>query len=241
MDLEQLSFPSLTGTRHDVLTAVQRLCRGPKGKARTALGLGPTQDDELTRNQQLLDAPTAPAAQVYTGVLYDALGYPSLPVAARRRLDQWVVISSALWGALRLTDAIPAYRLSGDVTLPRIGKVSTRWRDPLATVLPALAGDGLVLDLRSGAYAAMWSPVGDVAARTVAVRVLQRRPDGTVKVVSHHNKATKGRLLAALSRRGAPRTLQALSEAIASTGVDVDLTEPARGRPGRLDVVTDEL
>jgi uncharacterized protein len=87
----------------------------------------------------------------------------------------------------------------------------------------------------------MWAPTGEVASRAVAIRVLQRRPDGSVKVVSHHNKATKGRLLAALARRAAPTTLPALADAVAATGVEVDLTLPRGGRPGRLDVVTDDL
>ena len=49
--------------------------------------------------------------------------------------------------------------------------------------------DGLVVDLRSGSYAAL-APVPGA----VTVQVLSERPDGTRTVVSHFNKAHKGRL-----------------------------------------------
>ena len=53
----------------------------------------------------------APAAEVYTGVLYERLGLPGLPAAARRRAGKRVLIASALWGFVRPGDAIPYYRL----------------------------------------------------------------------------------------------------------------------------------
>ena len=43
-------------------------------KARTVLGLSPRQDSEVERDTRLLTAPTAAAAEVYTGVLFEALG-----------------------------------------------------------------------------------------------------------------------------------------------------------------------
>ena len=41
---------------------------------------------------------------------------------------------------------------------------------PAFEAMPEAAGDGLVLDLRSSAYAAAWKPRGEVAARTASVR-----------------------------------------------------------------------
>ena len=242
VDLASLSFPELTGTRERLLRRLDVLAHGRESTALRVLGLSQRQSAELERDRTLLTSPAAPAAEVYTGVLYDALGHPMLPAAARRRVDRWVVVTSALWGAVRLTDLIPPYRLSGDTTLPRLGKVSTLWRPPLAAVLPDVATQGVVLDLRSSAYAAMWQPTGEIAERTVTGRVLQRRPDGSVQVVSHHNKATKGRLVAALARAGGtPSSLDALAAAVAGTGADVDLVSPLNGRPGRLDIVVPDL
>ncbi len=244
VDLATLSFPSLTSTREAVVRALDRVAHGSPARARRVLGLSARQDAELERDRVLLSSPAGRASSVYTGVLYDALGYRSLPAVARRRVDAWVVVTSALWGAVRMNDQIPPYRLSGDATLPRLGKVSSLWRDPLDVVLPEAAGRGVVLDLRSSAYASMWVPKGDVAERTAVARVLHRRPDGSVKVVSHHNKATKGRMVAALARSGgAPRTLSALGEALGAALADcaVELVAPEPGRPARLDVVVRTL
>ena len=100
-----------------------------------------------------------------------------------------------------------------------------------------------MVDLRSGAYAALWKPTGDVASRTVAVRVLQEMPDGSRAVVSHFNKATKGRLVREWMLDGAdPRDADDLADACEKAGVVAELAP--RGKPGtvrRLDVVVSDL
>ena len=243
LDLETLSFPALTATRERVLEALVEVARGDRELALTVLGLSPRQGDEVARDALLETAPTATASSVYSGVLYEALDLASLDTASRRRAQRTVVVSSALFGALRLGDRIPAYRLSGDVSLPGLGALTGVWRDPLAGAMTEAAGRGLVVDLRSGTYAAMWRPVGDVAARTVAVRVLQELPDGTRKVVSHFNKATKGRLVRRWLLDGVdPRDADDLADACEQAGVIAELGP--RSRPGRvreLDVVVRDL
>jgi len=241
-DIEALSLPKLTPTRERVRSTLAKLSAGRESRARDVLGLTPRQVAELDRNRELLDARAFPASEVYTGVLYAALDYPTLTGAARRRVDQWVLVFSGLWGAVHLDDAIPAYRLSGDVTLPRLGSVAALWRKPLATVIPEAAGDGVLLDLRSGTYAKMWAPNPDLAERTVVARVLQERPDGSRAVVSHHNKATKGRLVRALvSQENTPQTVEDLTALIESQGVIAELHASEPGKPAGLDIVVDEL
>ncbi|HET7901034.1 MAG TPA: peroxide stress protein YaaA [Candidatus Nanopelagicales bacterium] len=243
LDLEALSFPGLTSTREDVLDALVSLASSDPARALEVLKLSPRQTDEITRDAALETAPTATASSIYTGVLYDALDLASLDAAAKRRAQRSVVVASALFGALRLGDRIPAYRLSGDVVLPGLGTIPSVWRDPLAVALPEAAGRGLVVDLRSGTYAAMWRPTGDVASRTVAVRVLQQLPDGSRAVVSHFNKATKGRLLRHwLESAVDPRDADDLADACTSMGVVVELAEkPRAGSARRLDVVVSDL
>ena len=70
--------------------------------------------------------------------------------STQARLADWVLVWSGLWGAVRLTDPIPAYRLSGAVTLPGPGRLAAFWREPLRRALAEPARDGLVVDLRSG-------------------------------------------------------------------------------------------
>ena len=197
LDLGALDFPELTDARETVLSALVELCADRSddvGDAAAVLGLGPTQVDEVRRNAQLLSAPTARADRVYTGVLYDALDIAALDPAARRRATRWLVITSSLFGAVRPSDPIPAYRLSGDTRLPGLGTVSAYWRSRLGPVLTAAAGDGLVVDLRSTTYAGFWRPPVEMARQVATVRVLHE-VDGRRSVVSHFNKATKGRLV----------------------------------------------
>lgn len=238
--LDGLSLPGLTGARTAVLDELVDLCAGDEDKAADVLGLSPGLRGEIARNAALLTAPALPAAKLYTGVLYDALGVATLTPAARRRAHQSVLVFSGLWGAVRLTDRIPPYRCSVGVRLPGAGGLAAYWKPYLDAVLPEVAGGGLVLDLRSSAYAAVWKPRPDIALRTATVRVLQVTVVGGVEhrtVVSHFNKATKGRLVRALLESGArPKTPAALAETLRELSFTVE-----EGGGGRLDVLVREI
>ncbi|NES15497.1 MULTISPECIES: peroxide stress protein YaaA [Micromonospora] len=246
LDLSRLSLPELTPAREEVLAALVTLCAGPdEPAARAALGLSEGQRGELRRNARLREAASAPAGRIYTGVLYEALDLATLPPAAERLARRSVLISSGLWGAVRLTDRIPPYRCPVGAKLPGVGALSAYWRRALEPAMAAAAGSGPVLDLRSGAYAATWTPRGAVADRTVTVRVLhEREVDGlpTRSVVSHFNKATKGRLVRDLLTAGArPRTAAALVGALRDLKYTVEEQPVAAGRPRQLDIVVTEL
>jgi cytoplasmic iron level regulating protein YaaA (DUF328/UPF0246 family) len=239
--MDALSLPALTPTRLRVQKALIKLCAGRESRARAILGLSERQLGELDRNRELGHAHALPASKVYTGVLYEALDYGSLSPTARRRADQSVLVASALWGAVHLDDLIPSYRLSGDVTLPRLGPVAAVWRKPLTTALPGAADGDVIFDLRSGVYAKMWSPSAEVLEQTAVGRVLQQRPDGSRVVVSHHNKATKGRLVRALvSGKANPSSVVDLATTIERVGFGVELHKGQPGKPMVLDVVVDD-
>ena len=197
---ESLSLPGLAAARAAVLDELVELCAADEEKARTVLGLSEGLRGEITKNAGLRTAGARPAGEIYNGVLYDALDLASLDPAARRRAGKSLLVFSGLWGAVRIGDRIPSYRCSMGVKLPGIGALGAHWRGPMAEVLPDVAGQGLVLDLRSSAYAAAWKPRGAVAERTASVRVLHAP---TRKVVSHFNKATKGRMVRDLLLVGA--------------------------------------
>ena len=249
VDLGALWLPSLATARRRVLSRLGALCGRTSRRSREAtqaiLGLGAGQLGELTRNAGLLQAPAAPAGQVYTGVLYEALDLPTLSPAARDEVEASVVVFSGLWGAVRLTDAIPAYRCAVGVALPGLGGLGPYWRSVLTGTVDAAAGDGPVLDLRSGAYASMWAPGGALAARTATLRVLhERRVDGMPQrsVVSHLNKATKGRLVRALATAAArPTSVDELVTAVRDLGYPVEERPAPVGRPRCLDVVVTQV
>lgn len=241
LDLAGLSFPMLHHARAEVLDALVELCTSDDAKAVEVLGLGPTQADEVRRNAALATAPTARADRVYSGVLYEALDLGSLDAAARRRATGRLAITSGLFGLLRPSDHIPAYRLSGTVYLPGIGNVGRFWGRQLAPAVDEASSEGLVVDLRSSAYSAFWRPTRAEADRVVTVRVLHE-VDGTRKVVSHFNKATKGRLVRDLLVHGSsPRRASGLREALRDLGWMVEEADRAPGRPHQMDVVVTSL
>ena len=186
LDLTTLGSPELHPVRAQLVDAVVALAADVPA-ARAALGLSAKQDDEIARNAALRTSPTMPALERYTGVLYDALDVRSLTRAQRARAGARLAVGSALFGLLRADDAVPAYRLSAGSALPGLPSLRSLWKPVLTDVLTA-TGE-LVVDLRSGAYAEL-APVPDA----VTVQVLSERPDGTRAVVSHFNKAHKGRL-----------------------------------------------
>lgn len=238
LDLAGLSFPGLTPVRRTVLKTLVELCRtDPRGAARV-LGLGPTQAEEVSANARLRKAPAGPAIDVYSGVLYDALDAATLTAVERRRLQSSVVIASALFGLVTPQDHIPAYRLSGDTTLPGLGPLAGVWRERIATELAAMRG--VILDLRSGAYAALGPLPESTWDRALTGRVLLER-NGKRSVVSHHNKATKGRIVRGLMQAGAmPRSVDALLASLGDLGYRLEVHEQRAGAPV-LDIIVREL
>nr|WP_208406791.1 peroxide stress protein YaaA [Amycolatopsis granulosa] len=223
LDLGALSFPDLNPLRRKLADALTDLA-GNVPESRKVLGLSARQVDEVARNAALWTAPTLPALERYTGVLYDALGYASLRSAARARADRRLAVASALFGVARGTDRIPAYRLSGGTTLPALGSLRSLWRPVLE---PALAEvDGLVVDLRSGAYAALARVPHAITVRVVSA---------SGQTVSHFNKAYKGKLAAALATAGRePSTVEGLIGTAERAGITLD-----RVGEQELELVTD--
>jgi hypothetical protein len=220
LDLARLSFADLTATRTAVAAALATASAHPE--AAQTLGVSPGLVDEVARNTALDSAPTLPAAQLYSGVLYDALGYATLSPAGRRRANRWLVVVSALYGAVRPTDPVAPYRLSMAVNLPGLGPLAGVWRPELARTLPAAAGRGLVVDCRSSTYAAAWAPSGALTQRWVQVRV----PGAT-----HQAKHTRGLVARAVCESGAePRSPKELVDVLSP---DFEVALAAPDRPGR--------
>ena len=211
MDWASLSFPALNTCRAKVLEALGTVSAHEDALA--LLGVGASLRDDVERNTRLHAEPAAPAHQVYSGVLYDALGYRSMTPAQRRRADESVLVISALWGAIRFADSVPAYRLSMSTALPDVGRLASFWKPQLTDALGCVAGGHLLVDCRSSTYAAAWAPP---AAATVAVNVFTE-VNGARKVVSHFAKHTRGELARhLLTRRGkAPETPEQLRKAAA--------------------------
>ena len=169
-------------------------------------------------NPDLRAAPAIPAAELYTGVLFAALGLADLP---------WdgVLIASALWGVVRPGDRIPAYRLDMSAKPSGIGGLAAYWREPLRAALP---DRGLVLDLRSGSYAAAWRPR---RATHLAVRGFTEAPDGTRNVITHMAKRVRGEVARLVLQAGGAERPEEVAEIARGAGLRVELSD------GLLDVI----
>lgn len=143
-----------------------------------------------------------PAGHRYCGVLHDALGYPTLPAAARRRADSAVVVLSGLWGLTRPPDLLPAYRIGIATQLPRLGTLPALWRKPLGLALDDLVSSEGAIDLRSSGYSQMYRPSPTAMPHLVDVKITG--PDGKRSAASYQSKVAKGRLVREMLRNGTP-------------------------------------
>jgi uncharacterized protein len=158
----------------------------------------------------LRSAPALPAAELYTGVLFAALGLGDLP---------WddVLIASALWGVLRPGDRIPSYRLNMSAKPAGVGPLAAYWREPLHRAIP---DRGLVLDLRSGSYAAAWQPR---RARHLTVRGFTEAPDGSRSVITHMVKRVRGQLARLVIEAGGAEAPEEVLEIARAAGLRAEL------------------
>lgn len=193
--LEQLAHAPLLGhTRAQVLVALETLS-ADEASATKALGLGTKSRDERRHNLVLETSGVMPAAERYTGVLYDALHAESLDPHARAWLAEHVFIQSALFGLIGAADEIPAYRVSAGSRLHVDGvPLKRQWQSAHDGI--EWPSPGWILDLRSKDYASL-APLPP--ERGSSLLIAQRGEDGIARALNHFNKAAKGDLVRRLA------------------------------------------
>jgi cytoplasmic iron level regulating protein YaaA (DUF328/UPF0246 family) len=159
--------------RQRVLEALVATSAGPDAFYR--LHVKPTMAEEVARNTRILELPAMPVADVYSGPFHQGLSVATLSPAARERAEREVVVTSSLWGLLRLGDRIPPYRLNLFSRLIGMDRLDSEWRAVVPDVLASAAGPGgVILDLRSPQNQMIGKPAGQ-GHRTVTLRVDQGR------------------------------------------------------------------
>ncbi|MCW4386670.1 peroxide stress protein YaaA [Salinibacterium sp. SYSU T00001] len=227
IDLGRLSFPELTPQRASVLAALEELAVDLDAMA-AALKVGEGLRQEIERNRELVTSATLPALERFTGVLYDALDAATLGEGERAFAGRHIAIHSALFGLIGASDAIPAYRLSHDSRIPGVSLKRT-WARAIADTLERR--EGIILDLRSEAYAAL----GPAPRRpdSFFVRVVAEDGGGRRRALNHFNKKGKGEFVRAVIQSGQVfADADALMRWSASAGFPLD-----HGREGELELV----
>ena len=185
--------------------------------------LGGRRREVLERyGSEIWQEPVGRAINIYSGVLYKALDFDSLSNLTKRSAETQLLISSALFGVLRLSDLIPKY------------KSRMRGAD-WSGVLPGVLNDlekKLIVDCRSSTYATSWRPD---PAITVAVRVFQVK-SGERSVITHMSKKYRGELTRALLQSKAPKNAEELLE-VARTNFDAVLGGFDGVHPRHLDLL----
>ena len=163
-----------------------------------------------------------PAIQVYTGVLYAALGWDRLNKAQQKIGQTSIAIISAKYGVVRPMDPIAPYKEKIDN------------KKMVAQVAQALDGaeTELIIDCRSSTYQTVWqSPV----AITVEVKVFTR-VDGVKKVITHMSKKTRGEVThEILKATQGPKTPEELQKIVAQK-FECDLIRGDEKNPWVLEV-----
>jgi cytoplasmic iron level regulating protein YaaA (DUF328/UPF0246 family) len=166
-------------------------------------------------------APTRPAIERFTGVLYKELAWTTLPAPARRRGASSLLIVNALGGLSTPADPLPDFRLKLSASLPPLGRLAAWWKPRLTAVLAERLAGAVVWDLLPNEHAAAWDPAEVATRRRVTVRFVDR--NGVT--VSHWNKLLKGALVREVLTRGLtdPRALAGW-EHPSGYGLDLDAT-----------------
>jgi uncharacterized protein len=196
--------PELDERRAKAMVALARAMKGSGVARRKLLGVkGVALEAATEANREVASAPTLPAIDRYTGVLYDALSYRSRSATVRRRIDGQVRILSGLWGVVAPGDPIPDYKLKMGASIGRLGKLSTWWRPAVTAALADEVAGRTVWNLLPNEHAASWAPDlrggPESPAMVVSVRffdtvVRAGRPE--LVAVAHWNKLLKGELVA---------------------------------------------
>ena len=146
-------------------------------------------------NAGLMDAPTLPAIERYTGVMYDSIDYKSLDADARECFGQNTIIMSGLFGIVRPYDMIPAYKLKMGARLRRNKTCAAIWKPLISKALAASVESSVIWDLLPNEHSAAWDPAVVTCDVRFTVKFLEVGRDGKLKTVNHWSKSLKGALV----------------------------------------------
>jgi len=169
-------------------------------------------NEVIRMNTGLRQATTLPARDLYQGVMFKEIGYNTLKKPEKDRFNRQTLIFSGLFGLVRPTDRLPAYKLKMSANLGGVvGKVSNYWRQPVSEVLRRELKGKVVWNFLPDQHRRVWDGTGEIAANHTVkfVKRVVRSGVAEWKTISHHSKSLKGALIRHLLSKDAdsPRAL----------------------------------
>jgi uncharacterized protein len=163
-----------------------------------------------------------PAIQVYTGVLYAALGWSTLTKAQQKLGQSCIAIISAKYGAVRPMDPIESYK----------EKINNELMRPIVGATLNSISTELIIDCRSSTYQTVWqAPI----EKTIEIKVFTK-VDGHKKVITHMSKKTRGEVTRHILLTGKEIKTPQQLQAIVSQEFNCALVEPTEKEPWVLEV-----
>jgi cytoplasmic iron level regulating protein YaaA (DUF328/UPF0246 family) len=126
-----------------------------------------------------------------------------------------------MFGLIPATDLIPEYKISPSKNINGLN-LKRLWSEAHLGIWPRLTG-GVILDLRSKAYAELAPIPEDVEHYTATVEV--EYVDGSRATLNHFNKKAKGQLVrSALTAKQAPESLADLKRCARRAGLQIEVS-----------------
>jgi cytoplasmic iron level regulating protein YaaA (DUF328/UPF0246 family) len=195
IDLKSLSFEQLTTTRNMMMSALGQLSGKPRVAQRLLGVKGAALEKARADNSDIANAPTLPAIERYTGVMYDSIDHISLDDAAKQVFGENTIIMSGLFGVVRPFDMIPSYKLKMGAKLRRNKACSAIWKPLITKALTEIIEDRVIWDLLPNEHSAAWEPSKLAVQSRFTVKFLEKNADGQLKTVNHWSKSLKGALV----------------------------------------------
>lgn len=180
--------PALGAQRGEVATALAR----QGGGTAALLGVGGKHLERAQEaNRGVVGSPTLPAAERYTGVVWDHLDLAGMTAGQRDRALPRIIVPSGLLGATLADDPVPDYRLKMGARLTGFGGTMAKWwREAVSDAVNHYAAGCVVIDLLPAEHRGAYASDPSLVAEHVIVDLVT--PIG--KAGGHDAKAAKGRL-----------------------------------------------
>lgn len=94
---------------------------------------------------------TLPAINRYSGVMFNAIDYPSLSIEQQQNANESVLFIDALFGLLKAQDLIPNYKLSISAKFANF-KIDNYWKENLKKILEEELQGKIILDILPQAH-----------------------------------------------------------------------------------------